>query len=141
PIPVDRDGDVAPDEKTAIEFDVPIRSEDQGENLWYSFHLNFEVSSVRNSLLLKDEIPPSTFEDTSRAIRRTWRVREPMTDGCHRVTLFVAHYRNWLRSEDRPDPEGDPKDVATATWWINVNPAPGERFTLRNCPSDQVVQQ
>lgn len=140
PIPVDRLSDISPDEKTSVEFFVPMRSEDRGEYVWWALHLNYLVSNTQSYLLKKNRLNPSTFDDTSRVISETWPVG-PLSDGCHQITLVVAHESNWLIDDDRPDPNGNPSYVATATWWINVNPPPGERFTLKNCPSGQLVQQ
>lgn len=141
PIPVDLESDILKDEKTSVDFRVPLRSEDSGDPLWYAFHLNYQIPNAETNLLLKSDIPPSTFEDTSREINRTWNVRQPLAQGCHQVTLVVAHASNWDLQTDRPKAFGDPNDVATLTWWINVDPPPGERFTLKNCPSGQLVER
>lgn len=130
---VDRITDPNPDEPTFIAFSIPVRSEDDGRPLQYALHLDYTYVSYQSSQTGKRErIPPSTFDDTSREIQFRWDVLGNVSDGCHQLTLVVAHDDNWNLPEDRPWPG---VESAMATWWINVNPAPGERYTLKNCPN------
>lgn len=133
PIPVDHFLDPNPDEITTLEFDIPIRSEDHDEELCWALHLDYRPGVLgRKTDVVHDRIPGSTFDDETRRLVFSWNVDAPQ--GCHQLTLLVAHESNWIVSAEAPDLERAAGDVAVATWWINVNPPPGERFVLRNCP-------
>lgn len=141
-IPVDRYGEQFPEEQTEIEFNIPFRSEDRGEGLLYGLLVDYLLVPSAQSQTSHDHrsLQPSTFDDESRRIVFSWKVdANNLTDGCHQLTLVVAHESSWDDEEDRPDPLLGRGDIAMATWWINVNPAPGERYTLRNCRSLESV--
>lgn len=143
-IPVDRYGDQFADELTAIDFNIPFRSEDHGEALKYGLHVDYLLQPNRASRTYIDRVPlqPSTFDDETRRIIFRYEVEGHIEEGCHQLTLLVAHTSVWVDQEFRPDPLLGKGDIATATWWINVNPAPGERYTLRNCRAiESVIEQ
>lgn len=139
-IPVDRYDDTFPEEQTKIAFNIPFRSEDQGEPLRYGLHVDYLLvpSEESSTNIDRRTLTASTFDDENRRITFDWTVRL-VGDGCHQLTLLVAHDSSWNNDESRPDPLLGRGDIATATWWINVNPAPGERYTLRNCRSLESV--
>lgn len=142
-IPVDRDDDPAADERTSIVFSIPlILSEDDGDRIRYALHVDYLfVPYWRSRTTIHSELPPRSIEDRERVITFTWPVPAGVSDGCHQLTLLVGHERFWLAQESRPDTVRGLGDTVAATWWINVNPRPGERYTLRDCPDGGEVQQ
>ena len=132
-IPVDRVGDPNPDEPQAIDFNIPVRSEDRDEGLRYALHIDFQLPATTRPPI-DNGFPPSTFDDESRIIKFRWSV-DGVSDGCHQLTLVVAHERHWDDDNDRWRSVEGGGDFAMATWGINVNPPPGERYTLRDCPT------
>ena len=81
-----------------------------------------------------NQLPPSTFDDVQRVIGFRWWV-DRVTDGCHQLTLLVAHESSWDGELDRPRSDVGAGDIAMAVWWVNVNAPPGDQTTLRNCPT------
>jgi hypothetical protein len=121
----------------ATNISVPFRSEDAGEQLRALFFLDYQVPKAGETQpgqdrLVGQTIPPSTYDNTDRAISHLWL--PDTTPGCHFLTLIVAHRSSFLDSnEDRLDPRKADEDAAMVTWTVNVDPADGR--TLINCPS------
>lgn len=132
-IPVDRVSDLNKEEPDSISFQIPVRSEDRDEWLQYCLHIDYQLPDAPSPPIAV-RFPPSTFDDDSRVIKFTWNVMG-VSDGCHQLTLVVAHERFWDDLNDRWRTVEGLGDFSMASWWINVNPAPGERYTLRNCPT------
>jgi hypothetical protein len=132
-IAVDLINDAEADDPTSLSFTVPVRSEDHGEWLHYVLYLDYQLPG-ETKLGIDSRVPASTFDDEQRVISFTWRV-ERIEPGCHQLSLVVVHDSSWNDSTDRPDSVLAVGDIGLATWWINVNPPPGEKYTLRNCPS------
>jgi len=111
-----------------IEFKVPIVSEDAGDRLLGVLQLDMgSPSEVDN--LASSFAPPSTLDASSpRDLSVTWEVKSFVTPGCHRFTLRVSHSLNFTNI---PDVE-DPRDVAEAYWWANIDPP--DSGTLVDCP-------
>jgi len=126
--------------KNPIQFNVPVQSEDVGEDLRAIFFLDY--GSARQSKLLGRTIPASTYENKTRAAELPWLPIVPMdvAPGCHFVTLVVAHESSFLSSNDeRLDPTKAPDDASLLTWTVNIDPSPDAPNTLVNCPSSAVA--
>jgi hypothetical protein len=132
-IPVDLAGDPEADDPTLLEFSVPVRSEDHNEWLHYILYIDYKLPGATKAGV-DDRFPPSTFDDETRVINFPWRV-ERISRGCHQLSLVVVHDSSWHDRRDEPDSILSVGDIGLATWWINVDPPPGEKYTLRNCPS------
>jgi len=121
-------------------FSVQVRSEDAGEPLRASFFLdyqikqNFQQGQLGEYNLVTKAIPASTYDNLGRTFDYTWR---PMgTQGCHFLTLIVAH-RDSFKTDDEShlDPQYADDDAALVTWTVNLVKSPVDGTTLTNCPS------
>jgi hypothetical protein len=123
-----------------INFDVPVRSEDNGDPLVYALHRNytFETASIA---LAWNEFPPGAFDEAGRSIQFPWTIKEEVGDGCHQLTLLVAHRSNWNLNQYRPDAIRGIGDTAMATWWLNVDPRADDPNSLFDCPNASEIQQ
>lgn len=111
-----------------IIFSMPVASEDAGDSLFGVLLLDYSGPGTED-LLSVGVVPPSTLDDTERALTLSWTVRPGLTPGCHRFTLRVSHQSNFLNLPN----VRDPRDVAEAYWWANLDPeTPSD--TLANCP-------
>lgn len=123
------------DANDKVELKVPVRSDDQGDFLKAALWVDFSFDSA----FFTDShttVPPSTLDDQTRSITLSWRVKElPRKPGCHPLTVLVSHEINWDDANFMPDPIKAQNDMAVATWWMNLDPKPGDEFTLRDCPS------
>jgi hypothetical protein len=124
--------------KTALErtkqinFSIPVRSEDLGDPLWAQLYLNYSIDG--GTAYRGVPVPPSTLEDTSRAIVFFWTI-QGLEPGCYQLSLVVTHSSNVDFTQDsRPiDPT---RDVAIATWWMNVEQSDGTAASMAACPSN-----
>jgi len=110
-----------------INFNVPVRSEDAGDELIGAVHFDW---GLPQSWQRNVGLPASTFDDDSRAIVFDWAVTSPSTTGCHQLTLLVFHRANYDFINQRST---DSDDQAIATWWLNVNPDESDLDTLKEC--------
>ena len=97
-----------------ITVQVPFRSEDLGEPLEAIFL--FDAQPGQNQAVVDNasvEIPPSVFEDDSRAVIQP--ISLDLEPGCHTLTMVLAHTSN-LRGVD----VRDEARAARATWWLYV---------------------
>jgi hypothetical protein len=118
---------------------VPLRSDDQGEKLWFAAHVDYKGNDV---LLVSLPIPPSTLDRPPREISASLDFDGRVMPGCHQLTLLVAHESSWDFVKGQPLPEAPDDDLAVATWRMNVSPNPtDDPFTLENCPSQSEVQK
>lgn len=114
-----------------INFNVPVRSEDAGDPLLATVHLDwgFPEAAPQNENI---EISASTFDDQTRVITFDWEAKQQVSEGCHQLTLLVFHKSNLDFARQR---SLDTDDQAIATWWLNVlGPNNTVPRTLQNCP-------
>lgn len=98
---------------------VPFRSEDLGEPLEAIFLFNSRPG--QNQAVVENasvEIPPSVFEDDTRAVIQP--INLDLDPGCHTLTMVLAHASN-LRGVDLRDEAR----AARATWWLYVRGTEG----------------
>ena len=129
------------DANDRVELSIPVRSDDQGEflkaALWVDVSFGSAFFTDRQT-----KVPPSTLDDEARSINLSWTVKDlPRKPGCHPLTLLVSHESNWDEFNFMPDPIKAQNDTAVATWWMNLDPQPGDEFTLRDCPSKVEFQR
>ena len=118
-----------------IKFDVPLRSEDNSENLWFALYRNFSIVPNNRPVFGPNKLPPGTFDETDRAIRFDWEIDETVGAGCHQLTLLVSHESTWDFDLHRPHPLRGIGDSAMATWWLNHHAAGQDPNLLLNCPT------
>ena len=115
-----------------IDFKIPVRSDDQGEDLWWMLYADRTFS---NELLVwgPQRVPASTLDDTTRYVQYTWIEDTRYAKGCHTLSFVVAHLSSW----DLVGPPMllDATDAAVGTFWINVDPGLTDPNTLPHCPS------
>jgi len=121
-------------------FTVPMRSEDNGEQLFANFFLDY--GSTRRVFLHGQPVSPGTLSDPSdRSISFSWQAIDPTRDaGCHTITALVAHQSSFTSDLQIPD-TAHASDVALLTWWVNVVPDPtsAAAVNIAECPSQQPV--
>ena len=113
----------------AINFSVPVRSEDAGEDLSAVTFVDYGTNVEK--FVNIQTIAASTY-DQSREIALKWT---PTDEKCHVFSLIVAHSRSFQSTDGvhlDTDKAGD--DAAIVSWWVNVNPPSNEVNTLRDCP-------
>lgn len=126
-----------PSTKETMTVELPVRSEDQGKDLIVAMHVDYTYPGSR--WLTGGNVPAGTLSDMSRKI--TLFVPLGSVQGCHQLTLLVAHEDNWNYTVNEPDLDAQ-YDTALATWWVNALPATGgDANTLANCPSRSEVQK
>ena len=121
------------DSTLGTKFTVPVRSEDNGEDLTALFFLDYQVHPGEFRLLSQN-IPASTYDNTDREATFTWK---PMGDhaGCHYISLIVAHRGSFQNVDgDHLDPAAGERDAAIVSWIVNVGPTVGQENTLKDCP-------
>lgn len=114
-----------------IAFNVPVFSEDKGDQLIARLLLNYQGEGVYEDDLGSDLIDASTLEDATRAIDLEWQIPQ-LPPGCKRLTLLVSHLSN-LDPLIYPEVI-DKSDQALAVWWANIEPTPGNEDMLTACP-------
>ena len=115
-----------------VNFNVRVQSEDAGEGLKAIYFLDY--GTAQQSKLLGQTIPASTYNDTGRAATLSWPVNA--SNGCHFVTLVVAHSSSFQSSnDDRLEPTKADEDASLLVWTVNVNPSSLAPNTLANCPT------
>jgi hypothetical protein len=110
-------------------FNVPVRSEDAGDDLWAMLHLNY--LNDPQSFQVGEVLPASSFEDVGRTVNLVWLV-PARPAGCYRVTLIVTHASNIVDPFTRELRSSD--GTAMIDWWANLN---GSQATLDDCPRIQ----
>jgi hypothetical protein len=120
-------------------FTVPVRSEDQGEQLLVNFWRDYGTSSVK--FIDSKFIAPSVYNDTSdREVSFSWNAVSADDNGCHTVSMVVAHLGSYTTPQLLDTKKAD-TDAAIITWWVNVNPPADAPLTLIGCPSQPVAAQ
>lgn len=115
-----------------IAFNVPVFSEDKGDDLIARLLLNYQGEGVFEDDVASDQIPASTLEDATREIEIEWQIPQLPSPGCKRLTLLVSHLGN-LDPLIYPEVI-DKSDQALAVWWANIEPTPGNEDMLTDCP-------
>lgn len=108
-------------EQGVVDLNVPIRSEDDGDDLLALLVLDY---SIKTPLDIQNvgTVAAGTLEDLDRSVTIPWNV--PVgEDGCHTLTLEVTHQSNQVAR--------DPADIATVTWFVDIN---GTGASLADCP-------
>jgi len=132
-------------------FNVPVRSEDAGEDLRAILFLDYQVprpegatsSNKGQSKIVSQKIDASTYSSTGRAFAYPWVPDSAnVSQGCHFVTLIVAHRGSFQgNDEDRLDPSKAAEDAAFLTWTVNVDPPTDAVNNLINCPTSTSTAQ
>jgi hypothetical protein len=119
------------DGSTSLPINVPVRSEDAGDELIALLFVDWNVDSNAKEPVAKARVAPSTFDDANRMISATWDY-SGAPSGCNQLTMLVTHSTNydWI-----PSTYANPADVAIATWFFNVNDEPRGTNPLSWCPS------
>ena len=117
-----------------LEFDVPVASEDAGEDLNSLLLLDYAGGADPSKVVpgTGQTITASTLDDTSRHIKTKWTVSFFGEKGCHRLTLRVTHKSN-VNINNFPDVFND-TDLAEAYWWANLDADPTSGNMLVDCP-------
>ena len=115
-----------------IPFNVPVASEDAGDDLIAHLLLNYQGEGGLPIQVGSRRLPAATLDEVNREIEIEWTIDPSVQAGCQRLTLLVSHRLNF-------DPEKfaevvDKSDVALAVWWANINPTAGSADTLMGCP-------
>jgi hypothetical protein len=102
-----------------LTFDMTIFSEDAGDILVASYFLNYKTK--REAKLGIDLIPPRAA-DEPKDHSYTIIPGNDYPKGCNTVTLFLTHYASYDANgtTQLPIPKKSDGDVATLTWWLDV---------------------
>jgi hypothetical protein len=114
-----------------IRVNVPIRSEDDGEPLQAELILNHSIAGgdpYVNRLLGSVPVTAGSLVDDSRSVDIAKDLPPGLTQGCHQLTLLVTHASNLVPREK--------SDIATVTWWLNVDDDPLTANQLAECPKN-----
>lgn len=117
------------------EFKIPLRSEDDGDELWWALHENYGFGAATSGAIESSPIPDSTLDDTTREIRHVWNAG-PLPPRCLQLTFVVCHRATYDFVTDRCT---DPDDRALATYWVNVGDVTATP-TLAECPTQADAQ-
>lgn len=134
-ISVDRTDGIAPDR---VFFKIPFRSDDQGE--WLLWQLYVDRTFANEDPAEKADVPPSTLDDTNRYVDAKWDADSTYSKGCHNISIVLAHHSSWNRNGLQVPELLDASDAAVGTWWVNLDPGPGDPNTLVHCPSRSEIE-
>jgi len=112
----------------AVEFTVPVMSEDAGERLVAK--LLFDYDDMGAEIATDTQLPPSTLDEGERTLHLVWSVRSGITAGCHRLTLRVTHGSNFTNGPEVIDRA----DTDEVYWFANINVTPQNINSLVGCP-------
>ena len=131
---------VARELPVTIDFDIPIRSEDNGDEVSFGLLQDFGFPERTKQVFCNGTtVAPGTFDETHRALRFRAQASDAMS-GCYQLTLLVSHKDNWDSLRCRPDLIRGVGDTSMITWWLNVV-RPGQNPNdLVNCPSPSEIQ-
>lgn len=111
-----------------LEFNVPVRSEDVGDELVASLVLDYRLPGDGDVVASFKGDAGTFFDDRQRSITMVWNTRETL--GCHQVTMLVTHFSN----ADSNFLPMDATDQALATWWVALRrPEDPDNLPL-DCP-------
>lgn len=117
-----------------VPFNVPVRSEDAGDDLFAFLLLNYMGESTNPRVLDIAQLKPSTFDDPDREdIVFDWTVDATVPEGCQRLTLLATHKANLNLAAGLPE-VFDKSDVAMAVWWADIGRDVQNSARLQECP-------
>ena len=116
----------------SVPFNVPVASEDAGDDLLAFLLLNYTGESSGAPILASARVPASTLDDTDRVIALDWSIDSRVSRGCQRLTLQVSHVSNM--DFDHLPLVFDKSDLAIAVWWANIDLGAGSSAMLTDCP-------
>ncbi len=117
-----------------IQFNIPVRSEDAGDDLFAFLLFDYKGEGTDPRVLDIAQLKPSTFDDPDREdIVFDWTIDDGVENGCHRLTLLATHKANLNLAAGLPE-VFDKSDVAIAVWWADINTI-GDSAQLQDCPS------
>ena len=123
-----------------FEVNVPVRSDDKGEELWAYLHLDYSYPNPPVTKPGRKSISASTLSDLSRRIDVSLDLPSTVK-GCHQATLIVGHWKSFDFSTDLPRPTAK-DDIAIATWWLNIITDPNaDPYDATDCPNRNEVQR
>jgi hypothetical protein len=135
---IDRESNVQGNDQLLVT--VPVRSDDQGERIWYSLYVDYKAQ--RPILLAGNQFePPSTMDDENRFLEAKLSIGAQVPAGCHQLTLVAAHESSWESTTYQPSLDAPKEDIAIATWWMNVDPENSDPYTLPSCPNQSEVDK
>jgi hypothetical protein len=118
-----------------VTFTIPSTSEDAGDGLNAFLLLDYNGEAMPFEVS-HGEMPASTLDDTSRFFEVPWLIRPGPMPGCHRLTLRVSHKANMPLSWSVLK---NPKDLAEAYWWLQLDTPAGSTENLLDCPAADAV--
>ncbi|HEY4159966.1 MAG TPA: hypothetical protein VGM29_17765 [Polyangiaceae bacterium] len=110
-------------------LNVPVRSEDAGEQLFAVPWVDYGTPQQR--LITVFRIGASTYDDSTRAVGYSWSA-DGLGSGCHRLSLLVAHESSF--DSNLQVISSRKSDVAIATWLVAANEQPGMPINFDDCP-------
>lgn len=114
----------------SVDFSIPVRSEDVGEDISFALHRNYALGTAESSRIFGNEsLPPSHLNDDSRVV--SFLAFLPAPEPCYQLTLVVCHDPNFFPSSGLCDPNRL-DDTAIATWWAVTDEA--LEAGLEGCP-------
>jgi hypothetical protein len=117
-----------------VPFNVPVRSEDAGDDLFAFLLLNYMGEGTAPRVLDIAQLKPSTFDDPDREdIVFDWTIDASVPEGCQRLTLLATHKANLNLAAGLPE-VFDKSDVAMAVWWADIGRDVQNSATLQECP-------
>ncbi|HET9932423.1 MAG TPA: hypothetical protein VFQ35_17080 [Polyangiaceae bacterium] len=135
------DQDAGLESARKIQFNVPVRSEDQGEEIIGAVHIDYGSGQPRDTFTKSQQkLPASTLDDVSRVWDQNVTFFGGLEPGCHQVTLIATHRSNWDDERFRPIVGRAEYDTAIAMWWMIYNPnrPPTSPVT---CPSGAEIER
>jgi len=113
-------------------FAFKVYSEDAGDRLWTVFYRDYYLATVPQRLDDRSHAP-STLDVPHNITIPLTLTQVPM--GCHSLTLLVMHESTWNNATVSPDSTKAITDMASVTWWMNVQPDEDHPNTLFDCPT------
>ena len=122
-------------DSTSLRLDVPLRSEDAGDDLLGVLWLDC-CEEPRAKYFDQLELPASSF-DQQRVFQMVWQPDERVVKGCHALSLLLMHTESFdSNSQSNLPKAGAWSDVAVVTWWVNY--LPDDPSVAVNCPTSAV---
>jgi hypothetical protein len=125
-------------------FKVDVQSEDNGQPLRARLIANWPDTKGTLELIESADLSPATFS-TVRTVTFDWDPRsptvttgEPLSPGCHPLTLIVTHQFNELTNQPARGEDAD-----FLVWWVLVDDPKDsvgpETYRVIDCPSNFVL--
>jgi len=117
-----------PNSTEEVAFEIPISSEDAGDEVEGRLFTNYIGSQSKIADLRT--LAPSTLDDGERTLRMHWSPDQDARPGCYRIILRVSHASNWRGRAELLDPT----DVDEAYWFAKVYVEAPATSSLLDCP-------